>query len=86
MMSFVFQGLFFFFVLLILAAPLGFYIKMIMTGETPRFVRFIQPIERGFYRLIGSESQRKMSAKRYLISVLGLGISSLLFLTVLLMV
>ncbi|MCU7700165.1 potassium-transporting ATPase subunit KdpA [Enterococcus gallinarum] len=55
-------------------------------GETPRFVRFIQPIERGFYRLIGSESQRKMSAKRYLISVLGLGISSLLFLTVLLMV
>ena len=60
MMSFVFQGLFFFFVLLILAAPLGFYIKMIMTGETPRFVRFIQPIERGFYRLIGSESQRKV--------------------------
>ncbi len=86
MMSSVFQGLFFFFVLLILAAPLGWYIKRIMTGETPRFVRFVQPIEQGFYRVIGSESQRKMSAKRYLVSVLGLGIFSLVFLTGLLMV
>jgi K+-transporting ATPase ATPase A chain len=86
MMSSVFQGIFFFFVLLILAAPLGWYIKLIMIGDTPRAVRFIRPIERIAYRLIGSESQRKMSAKRYLISVLCLGFFSLLFLIGLLMV
>ena len=33
MMSFVFQGLFFFFVLLILAAPLGFYICLLYTSD-----------------------------------------------------
>ncbi|WP_375152358.1 potassium-transporting ATPase subunit KdpA [Enterococcus mundtii] len=86
MMSAVFQGLFFFFILLVLAAPLGWYIKLIMTGETPKYVRFIQPIERFFYQLIGPESQKKMTAKRYLAHVLGIGICSLLFLTGLLMV
>ena len=83
MMSFVFFKGCFSFCITDFSSPFRVLYQDDHDGETPRFVRFYQPIERGFYRLIGSESQRKMSAKRYLISVLGLGISSLLFLTVL---
>lgn len=81
----IFQGLFFFIVLLLLAVPLGWYIKEIMQGNIPRYASFLKPIERGFYKVIGSVSQGKMSAKRYLSNALILGVSSLILLTSLLM-
>lgn len=46
MSSIIYQGLFFLFLLLTLALPLGWYIKEIMQGRVPRGVRFLQPVER----------------------------------------
>lgn len=56
MSSIIFQGLFFFIVLLLLAVPLGWYIREIMQGNILRYVSFLKLIERGFYKVIGSVS------------------------------
>lgn len=85
MSSIIYQGLFFLFILLILALPLGWYIKEIMQGRVPRGVRFLRPVERLFYKVIGPISQKEMTAKRYLLNVLMLGLFSLILLVLLLM-
>lgn len=63
MSSIFYQGVFFLFVLLVLAIPLGWYIKEIMQGKIPKGIRFLQPIEDLFYRVIGPISKKEMSAK-----------------------
>ncbi|WP_367378791.1 potassium-transporting ATPase subunit KdpA [Enterococcus gilvus] len=85
MSSIIYQGLFFLFVLLLLAVPLGWYIKEIMQGAIPKGVRFLQPIERMFYKVIGPISKKEMSAKRYAMTILLLSFFSVVLLTVLLM-
>lgn len=85
MSSMMFQGMFFFFVLILISIPLGWYIKETMQGKIPKYMRFLQPLENGVYKIIGSVSQNNMSAKRYLLSILLLSILSFVFLTVLLM-
>ena len=85
MSSVIYQGLFFLFILLALALPLGWYIKEIMQGKIPKGVRFLQPLERLFYKVIGPISKKEMSAKRYGASVLLLSISSIILLIVILM-
>ncbi|MFR3687253.1 MAG: potassium-transporting ATPase subunit KdpA, partial [Enterococcus sp.] len=85
MSSVIYQGLFFLIILLVLALPLGWYIKEIMQGKIPKGVRFLQPLERLFYKVIGPISKKEMSAKRYGASVLLLGISSIILLIVILM-
>ena len=85
MSSMMFQGMFFFFVLILISIPLGWYIKETMQGKIPKYVRFLQPLENGVYKILGSVSQNNMSAKRYLLSILILSILSFVFLTVLLM-
>lgn len=85
MSSIFYQGVFFLFVLLVLAIPLGWYIKEIMQGKIPKGIRFLQPIEDLFYRVIGPISKKEMSAKRYAFSVLILGFFSFIFLVVILM-
>lgn len=85
MSSMMFQGMFFFFVLILISIPLGWYIKETMQGKIPKYMRFLQPLENGVYKIIGSVSQNNMSAKRYLLSILILSILSFVFLTVLLM-
>ena len=85
MSSIIYQGLFFLFVLLLLAVPLGWYIKEIMQGVIPKGVRFLQPIERMFYKVIGPISKKEMSAKRYAMTILFLSFFSVVLLTVLLM-
>lgn len=86
MSSYFVQGFLFLLILLAAAVPLGWYIKEIMQGKTPRFVRFIQPIERLTYRVIGSVSKKEMTAKTYLFSVLAVSVFSIIGLTGLLMV
>ena len=61
MSSVIYQGLFFLFILLALALPLGWYIKEIMQGKIPKGVRFLQPLERLFYKVIGPISKKEMS-------------------------
>lgn len=85
MSSIIYQGLFFLFVLLILALPLGWYIKQIMQNNIPKGVRFLQPVEKLFYKIIGPVSQKEMTAKRYIFSVLSLSLFSLILLIGLLM-
>ncbi len=60
--------------LLILALPLGWYIKQIMQNNIPKGVRFLQPVEKLFYKIIGPVSQKEMTAKRYIFSVLSLSL------------
>lgn len=85
MSSIIYQGLFFLFILLTLALPLGWYIKEIMQGRVPRGVRFLQPVERLFYKVIGPISKKEMSAKRYALNVIVLSIFSVLLLILILM-
>lgn len=85
MSSVIYQGVFFLFILLLLALPLGWYMKEIMQGRVPKAVRFIQPVERLFYKVIGPISKKEMSAKRYMLSVMMLSIFSIMMLVVLLM-
>lgn len=85
MSSIIYQGLFFLFLLLTLALPLGWYIKEIMQGRVPRGVRFLQPVERLFYKVIGPISKKEMSAKRYALNVIVLSIFSVLLLILILM-
>ncbi|MBV7392038.1 potassium-transporting ATPase subunit KdpA [Enterococcus sp. ALS3] len=80
MSGLIFQGIFFFFILLILAVPLGWYIKEILQGKIPRFARFLRPLENLTYKIIGPTSQKEMSAKGYLFNLLSLSFFSLLLL------
>ena len=85
MNSLIYQGLFFLFILLLLAVPLGWYIKEIMQGEIPKGVSFLQPVERLFYKAIGPISKKEMSAKRYALNVLLLSFFSIVLLIAILM-
>lgn len=86
MSSMMFQGMFFFAVLIGVSIPLGWYIKETMQGKIPKYVRFLKPIENGVYRVLGPISETNMGAKLYLLSVAFLSIASFVFLTALLMV
>ncbi|MBO0452375.1 potassium-transporting ATPase subunit KdpA [Candidatus Enterococcus murrayae] len=85
MSSVIYQGIFFLFILLIIALPLGWYIKEIMQGRIPKGVRFLQPVEHFFYKAIGPISKKEMSAKRYAMNVVLLSISSIILLVIILM-
>lgn len=85
MSSVIYQGLFFLFILLGLALPLGWYIKEIMQGKIPKGIRFLRPVEELFYKAIGPISKKEMSAKRYAMNVVMLSLFSFILLVVLLM-
>ncbi|MGO2637629.1 MAG: potassium-transporting ATPase subunit KdpA [Enterococcus viikkiensis] len=85
MSSVIYQGLFFLAILIILAAPLGWYIKKVMQGTPPRGARVLQPLERFFYKIIGPLSQKEMTAGRYVLNVILLSVFSLILLIVILM-
>lgn len=85
MSSVIAQGVFFFAVLLLIAVPLGWYIKEVMQGAIPRYAMCLQPLEKGFYKVIGPASRVRMSAKRYVSNVLLLSAFSLALLTTMLM-
>lgn len=85
MSSLIYQGLFFFFVLLAAAVPLGWYIQKVMQGNIPRYVRFLQPVERLFYKVIGPVSKKEMRGKTYFLHVLLLSVTSLVVLLAMLM-
>lgn len=74
MSSIIYQGLFFLAVLIILAVPLGWYIKEVMQGKLPRGARFLQPVESFFYKAIGPLSKKEMTARRYALNVIVLSI------------
>jgi K+-transporting ATPase ATPase A chain len=68
---------------LILAQGLGYYIYRIASGNIPRGLRFLAPIERAIYRLLGvhlSVSQKWASYALSLLALTGMSILLLVFL------
>ncbi len=57
-------------VLLLLAAPLGRFMAAVYEGATPRFLRFLSPLERLIYRICGVRPEAEMSWKQYAVAIL----------------
>jgi K+-transporting ATPase ATPase A chain len=66
-------------VLLLLSYPLGSYMARIIKGENPGLVRFVAPVERGFYRLAGVDPSQEMGWKRYTIGLIMISLVGTLF-------
>ncbi|MDD4964031.1 MAG: potassium-transporting ATPase subunit KdpA [Gallionella sp.] len=52
-------------VLLLLAKPMGSYMTRVYAGELPVWARWMQPVERLFYRLCGVKPQQEMRWTQY---------------------
>ncbi len=64
--------------LVVLAYPLGLYIKKVMHNEHTFLDRILQPCERGIYRLLNIKQKEEMTWKKYALSVLWFSLFSLL--------
>lgn len=64
--------------LLLLAWPLGLYMARVYAGAIPVFVRWLQPLENGLYRLSGIQSSQGMSWLRYAMAFLAFNLLGLL--------
>ncbi|WOO35711.1 potassium-transporting ATPase subunit KdpA [Anaerocolumna sp. AGMB13020] len=73
-------------ILILLSIPLGLYINKVMNGEKVFLTRFMEPVEKGFYRLMGIKGNEEMSGGKYALSVLMFSLAgfALLFLLLLL--
>jgi K+-transporting ATPase ATPase A chain len=64
------QPAFYLVALIGLGWPLGLYMARVYRGELPGFVRWLAPVERGFYRLCGVKGEEDMPWTRYAFAVL----------------
>lgn len=67
-------------ILVVLAIPVGSYIKKVMHGEKTLLSVVISPIEKLVYKLLGIAQDEEMTWKQYAISVLLFSLAGLLFL------
>lgn len=74
----------YFVVLLALAWPLGRYMARIYNGDYPRWIRWLQPLERLLYRGAGINPKQEMGWLQYTLAVLAFNVLGLLFLYALL--
>ncbi|WP_410498526.1 potassium-transporting ATPase subunit KdpA [Chitinibacter sp. S2-10] len=56
--------------LLVLAWPLGHLISRVMAGDLPLFLRWLKPLEQGFYRLAGVKAENEQNWRAYAIGLL----------------
>ncbi|MEG1886886.1 MAG: potassium-transporting ATPase subunit KdpA [Oscillospiraceae bacterium] len=82
-MGIVFQYIMYLAVLVVLAIPLGAYIKKVMHGEKTFLSRALIPCEKAVYKLMKIKSDEQMTAKRYALSVILFSAVGFLFLFVL---
>lgn len=85
-MSSVIQYLLYLAVLVILAIPLGAYIKKAMTGEKTFLSKVLTPCENAVYKVMHIDKEEQMNWKKYAVSVLifsGIGLIFLFLLQVL---
>ena len=66
-------------VLLLCAKPLGLFMARVYEGDIPFWLRWMQPIERGIYKLCGIDQSSEMSWKTYAASVLAFSCIGTLF-------
>lgn len=78
MSAIIFNDVLFLIVLIISGIFLGKYIYKVMNGENVWLTKIIQPLEKMTYRLIGEESQKEMTGKKYAISVVAFSLVSFL--------
>ena len=70
-------------ILVVIAIPLGKYIKKVMFGEKTILSRFLNPVEAFIYRITGVDASEDMDWKKYLLSVLAFSLFGLIFLFIL---
>ncbi|WP_028451272.1 potassium-transporting ATPase subunit KdpA [Chitinilyticum aquatile] len=56
--------------LLVLGWPLGLLISRVMAGAPPVWLRFLRPLERGFYRLAGVQPAEEQGWRNYALGLL----------------
>lgn len=67
-------------ILIILAIPLGAYMKKVMYGEKTFLSRVLTPCEQAVYKVLHIRQDEEMSAKKYIASVLAFSAVGFLFL------
>lgn len=85
-MSIVIQYILYLAVLVVLAIPLGAYIKKVMNGEKTVFSKVLTPCENVVYRVMRVDKEEQMNGKKYTVSVLvfsGIGLVFLFLLQLL---
>lgn len=85
-MNTVLQYILYLLVLVVLAIPLGGYIKKVMYGEKTLLSPVFAPCENLIYKILRIKSDEQMNWKEYLKSVLWFSLAGLIFLTLLQMV
>lgn len=79
------QDVFYIVVLMGLSIPLGNYIYKVMSGEKVFLSPLLVPVEKKIYKLMGTDGQEEMSAKKYAYSVVLFSVAGFVFLFLLLM-
>jgi len=66
-----------------LAVPLAKYMSKVFTGQETFMSRFLQPVERFIYRLIGTDENKEMNWKQYAYALVIFNLIAILFVFVL---
>ena len=85
-MSAVIQYVLYLVVLVVLAIPLGSYMKKVMDGEKTFLSKILTPCENAVYKVMRVDKNEQMNWKKYLVSVLifsGIGLVFLFLLQLL---
>ena len=85
-MSAVIQYILYLAVLIVLAIPLGAYIKKVMNGEKTFLSKILTPCENAVYKVMRVKKDEQMNRKKYAVSVLifsGIGLIFLFLLQIL---
>jgi K+-transporting ATPase ATPase A chain len=72
-------------VLVGLSIPIGIYIYKVMTGQSVLLTKFLSPVEKGVYKIIGPSNIEGMGAKQYFVAVMAFSAIGLILLWGLLM-
>jgi K+-transporting ATPase ATPase A chain len=78
------EDIFYIVVLMGLSIPLGNYIYKVMSGQKVFLSPFLVPVEKKIYKLMGTDGQEEMSAKKYAYSVVLFSAAGFVFLFLLL--
>lgn len=78
-MSSILQYILYLAVLVVLAIPLGAYMKKVMFGEKTLLSKILTPCENAVYKILRINKEEQMNAKKYTISVLVFSAIGLLF-------
>lgn len=78
-MSAVIQYILYLVVLIVLAIPLGTYIKKVMNGEKTFLSKILTPCENAVYKVMRIKKDEQMNWKKYAVSVLIFQASDLFF-------